>query len=582
MTLSQIKVKSIEDSLAYIKAHQASVARFGDGEIDIIMGRSIPYQRYDSDLARELLAILETPSTKELMVCLPDVFDKLERYNSNAQQFWRSHFEQFSEFYERHCHSDWYGSTFLSRPYIDWVDKRKAATYIEQLRALWSAKDLLIVEGKTSRSGVGNDLFANSRSIKRIICPSKNAYDKLDDIYELVKKEAQGRLVLVMLGPTAKVLVKRLSLDGIQALDIGHIDSEYEWYQMGATHKVKLAHKHTAEFNYDEHIDLAEDETYQSEIIAEIGEDTTGKKEAEPLVEGKISIIVPVYNAQAYLQRCIDSILKQTYTHFELLLINDGSTDASAKILEDNRARDERIRIVHKANEGVSATRNLGLAMATGDYITFIDSDDFVYEEYLDILYTSLVSNDADISSGNFASFNEERQSFLFFTSEETYFEKVYSPQEWLDNENNPRHNLFLTVIFTPFKLYKRSLWQDVLFPVGKVREDDATIHKVYLRAQKISFVNSAIYYYSQHEDSLSKTVMQEDISSMIANAEERIALLASLGYDISEHITSYTKRLEKCFSDALSLGQVGLAKDIKVKLDLILNHQKGGQDGDS
>lgn len=565
MALPQIEVRSIAWSIDYIKQHQAPVVRFGDGEIDLIMGRSIPYQSYDKDLALELLEILETPSSPKLMVCLPDVFEHLERYNSNAQHFWENHFEQFADFYKEHCHSSWYGSTFLSRPYIDWVDKSQAQANIEKLRSLWQDKDLLIVEGETSRSGVGNDLFDNSKSIKRIIGPSKNAYQDLDWLYDKVMEHSANRLVLVMLGPTAKVLVKRLADSGIQAIDLGHIDSEYEWYQMKATHKVKLAHKHTAEFNYDEDIAFDEDTNYLSQIVAHIKD-----KEKKPMTSEKISIIVPVYNAENYLRRCIDSILEQTYTNFELLLINDGSTDGSAKILEEVKESDSRIRVVHKKNEGVSATRNLGLKLATGDYITFIDSDDFVDKLYLDVLYKSLTENDADIASGNFASFNEERQAFLFFTTEETYFEKVYSPQEWLDQENNPRHNLFLTVIFTPFKLYKRELWEDIEYPVGRVREDDAIIHKLYLRCQRISFVNSAIYFYSQHEDSLSKTVMQKDIATMISNAEERIALMAAMNYDISEHVKSYHKRLEKCFENALNAGQIALAKDIKVKLNLL------------
>ena len=565
MALPQIDVRSIAWSIDYIKQHQASVVRFGDGEIDLIMGRSIPYQSYDKDLALELLEILETPSSPKLMVCMPDVFEHLERYNSNAQHFWENHFEQFADFYKEHCHSSWYGSTFLSRPYIDWVDKSQAQANIEKLRSLWQDKDLLIVEGETSRSGVGNDLFDNSKSIKRIIGPSKNAYQDLDWIYDKVMEHSANRLVLVMLGPTAKVLVKRLADSGIQAIDLGHIDSEYEWYQMKATHKVKLAHKHTAEFNYDEDIAFDEDTNYLSQIVAHIKD-----KEKKPMTSEKISIIVPVYIAENYLRRCIDSILEQTYTNFELLLINDGSTDGSAKILEEVKESDSRIRVVHKKNEGVSATRNLGLKLVTGDYITFIDSDDFVDKLYLEVLYKSLTENDADIASGNFASFNEERQTFLFFTTEETYFEKVYSPQEWLDQENNPRHNLFLTVIFTPFKLYKRELWEDIEYPVGRVREDDAIIHKLYLRCQRISFVNSAIYFYSQHEDSLSKTVMQKDIATMISNAEERIALMAAMNYDISEHVKSYHKRLEKCLEDALNAGQIALAKDIKVKLNLL------------
>ena len=284
----------------------------------------------------------------------------------------------------------------------------------------------------------------------------------------------------------------------------------------------------------------------------------------------KLSVVIPVYNIEDYIGKCLDSVLAQTYQNYEVIIVDDGSTDGTAGVCDEYAQKDERIRVIHKKNEGVSATRNLGLKLVTGDYITFIDSDDFVDKLYLEVLYKSLTENDADIASGNFASFNEERQTFLFFTTEETYFEKVYSPQEWLDQENNPRHNLFLTVIFTPFKLYKRELWEDIEYPVGRVREDDAIIHKLYLRCQRISFVNSAIYFYSQHEDSLSKTVMQKDIATMISNAEERIALMAAMNYDISEHVKSYHKRLEKCLEDALNAGQIALAKDIKVKLNLL------------
>ncbi len=166
--------------------------------------------------------------------------------------------------------NNWYGSTFISRPYIDLVDKSKSAETFAKLKQLWEEKDLLIVEGALTRSGVGNDLFANAQSIKRIVCPSKNSYQQIGQIEQAIRDNAENRLILLMLGPTAKVIVDDLQDLSNQMIDIGHIDSEYEWFKMGATYKVKLANKHTAEFNYDEDISAVHDQIYQDEIVARI------------------------------------------------------------------------------------------------------------------------------------------------------------------------------------------------------------------------------------------------------------------------------------------------------------------------
>ena len=138
------------------------------------------------------------------------------------------------------------------------------------MKQLWSGRDLLIVEGALTRSGVGNGLFTNTKSIKRIIAPSKNAYQKIDQIEQMIRENAEDRLVLLMLGPTAKVIVDDLQDLYNQLIDLGHIDSEYEWFKMGATYKVKLKNKHTAEFNFDENIEAVHDQTYENEIIGKI------------------------------------------------------------------------------------------------------------------------------------------------------------------------------------------------------------------------------------------------------------------------------------------------------------------------
>ena len=134
------------------------------------------------------------------------------------------------------------------------------------MKQLWSGRDLLIVEGALTRSGVGNGLFTNTKSIKRIIAPSKNAYQKIDQIEQMIRENAEDRLVLLMLGPTAKVIVDDLQDLDNQLIDLGHIDSEYEWFKIGATYKVKLKNKHTAECNFDENIEAVHDQTYENEL----------------------------------------------------------------------------------------------------------------------------------------------------------------------------------------------------------------------------------------------------------------------------------------------------------------------------
>ncbi|MFV8211700.1 SP_1767 family glycosyltransferase [Streptococcus pluranimalium] len=575
--LSAITVLPILESLDLIRQKGCSVARFGDGEIELIQGNSIAYQAYNPELAQGLEAILKTPSSEEFLVCLPDVFHDLDRYNSNARLFWKNHFEKYGDFYQETCQSPFYGSTFISRPYIDLQDKSQSATYFETIRSLWADRDILIVEGETTRSGIGNDLFANARSIERIICPSKNAFSAYEEIRDSLLEVIDQQLVLLMLGPTAKLLVRDLTEAGYQAIDLGHIDSEYEWFQMKAQHKVKLSHKHTAEHNYDEDIELVNDDTYRQQIIKKVGievvdelkDKVSDKDGMAPLV----SIIVPVYNVRNYLKRCLDSLVQQTYSTIEILLVNDGSTDGSAAICQEYAEQDARFRLFHQDNQGVSAARNLALDQVKGDYITFVDSDDFVDGRYIEELVADALREKVDIAATNFTSFNEERQSFLFYHHAENEFEKRYSVQDWINLEGDMKNNMHLTFTFSHLKLFKRHLFEGIRYPVGRLREDDATIYKLYLRANAIYFRNQGPYFYSQRAEGLSRTGMLDDIEGMIRNAEERLAILTALGYDTGAQVTSYIARLKKCQADALQAGQINLYERLSLKLDLIDQH---------
>ena len=268
--LNPIQVKGIDETLDYIIENKSSLIRFGDGEINMLAGHSIPYQDYDEELVSTMRDIIGQESRKELVVCLPDAFTDRFRFTYWAIPFWKDHMDHYMDFYRELCSDSWYGSTFVSRPYIDFEDKSQAKSQFEKLKSIWKNRDLLIVEGATSRSGVGNDLFDEANSIKRIICPSHSAFSRVHEIEHEIEKYAAGRLILCMLGPTAKVLAYHLSQNGYQVLDIGHIDSEYEWMKMGAKTKVKFSHKHTAEYNFDQDIEFIEDEIYNSQIVAKI------------------------------------------------------------------------------------------------------------------------------------------------------------------------------------------------------------------------------------------------------------------------------------------------------------------------
>lgn len=264
------EVQTIDETLDYILEHQSSIARFGDGEAAIMLGQSINYQKYDPKLAEELKFIFNQESNPTLIIGLQEGLKNRFSFVPDALAFWRQYLEDYEEFYLEYCKNSWYGSTFISRPYIDFLDKSKAKSQFEKLKKLWEGRDILIVEGYASRSGVGNDLFDGAKSIKRIICPSRHAYDKKNEIMEAIMNHADGRLVLLMLGPTAKVLAYELAIKGMQAIDIGHVDSEYEWMQMGAENKVLLHNKHTAEFNLDTEIELADDEAYLSQVVVDL------------------------------------------------------------------------------------------------------------------------------------------------------------------------------------------------------------------------------------------------------------------------------------------------------------------------
>ncbi|WP_279126066.1 SP_1767 family glycosyltransferase [Lactobacillus taiwanensis] len=270
--LFNIHVRGMDEALDRLINEKKSIIRFGDGELSLINGNGITYQAYDENLSRQLKQILFAGGNNKYDVALPDVFESLKNYGQYTKDFYETNFFFNNQHLLKEIEKteNIYSNTFISRPYIDRIDKSKSAHWFDKLKQIWKDKDILIVEGNFTRSGLGNDLFANTKSIKRIIAPSKNAYQKISEIEQMIRENAEDRLILLMLGPTAKLIVDDLQDLKNQLIDLGNIDSEYEWFKMGATHKVKLKNKHTAEFNFDENIESVHDKTYENEIIGKI------------------------------------------------------------------------------------------------------------------------------------------------------------------------------------------------------------------------------------------------------------------------------------------------------------------------
>lgn len=264
-----------EATIQYIINNHVSLSRFGDGELGIIVGHSLNFQNQDKELGLRLANVLVSKNDK-LLICLPDVFTNLERYNETEQKFWKAHFFfNRSKWYHYLKKDKIYGNTFVSRFYSMEYNKELAAKRISNLKRLWENRDIVFVEGKDTKLGVGNDLFDNAKSIRRILCPAKNAFLKYTDIKRAALTMPKDILFILALGPTATLLASSLSLAGYQALDLGHMDIEYEWFRMGATSKVPIQGKFTNEallqgFASTETEGAIESKEYECQIIARI------------------------------------------------------------------------------------------------------------------------------------------------------------------------------------------------------------------------------------------------------------------------------------------------------------------------
>lgn len=265
----KLKVYSIEKTIDDIIKNKASIIRYGDGEMDLINGKALKFQEYNKELSDRLNEILNLKSSDKLFIAIPEIFNGINQYVSDEKDFWAISLLKTYKNWEIHCDGEYYNA-FLTRPYLRYKDKENCSMLFAKIKEIYKNRDVILIEGEYSRLGVGNDLFDGVKSLKRILCPTKNAYDMYDKILKEALKQNKNKLILVSLGPTAKPLVYDLHKNGYQAIDLGHIDLEYEWFLKGETKKIRIDNKYVNEVDDGDVCSELKDNKYNSQILVNL------------------------------------------------------------------------------------------------------------------------------------------------------------------------------------------------------------------------------------------------------------------------------------------------------------------------
>lgn len=258
-----------------------------------------------------------------------------------------------------------------------------------------------------------------------------------------------------------------------------------------------------------------------------------------------ISVIVPVYNVENYLRQCLDSIIRQTYQHLEIILIDDASTDTSTAICQEYVNKDKRIRMIRvPSNLGVSNSCNLGLENMTGEFVTFVDSDDYLNTDMIEQLYQLAITEQADIVLGDYYRFIEENGSFLIHNYEDFY--ETLSFEDYLDRVFTGATDNYITVWG---KLFKSSLFQKdypIRFPsLQHSNEEQQVTHLLFLKSEKMVYLSYAGYCWRKRLNSLtSSTINLKHVADDLDGFEKRYFDLLLAGYDLSKAIQFYKTRI--------------------------------------
>lgn len=263
------KVKSIPETIDKILVDKVSICRFGDGELLYISEkRSLQFQKQDKRLREYFIKILKS-DYEHILVGLPVGYQSLSNLKKSSKILWRAIISwTYPSVFKYLDHNKQYYNASMTRLYMDYEDNSHADSWFKKVRSIWDQKEILLIEGEKSRLGVGNDLFQNAKSLQRILGPAHDAFDQFDNLLQFALAQDKEKLVLVAMGPTAKPLCYELALAGFQAIDIGNLDVEYEWFLRGAKEKVKIHGKFVNEAKGGKIVEDVKDDIYVNQIIA--------------------------------------------------------------------------------------------------------------------------------------------------------------------------------------------------------------------------------------------------------------------------------------------------------------------------
>lgn len=241
----------------------------------------------------------------------------------------------------------------------------------------------------------------------------------------------------------------------------------------------------------------------------------------EPLV----SVIVPIYNVEKYLCRCVDSIINQTYKNLEIILVDDGATDSCGRICDEYKKVDQRFKVIHKKNGGLSDARNAGFRESNGQYICFIDSDDYIDPTYVSTLLFIIRTYNCDIAVCSFKCFDE------LINKRDKVKEKVLVLNNVEMISRMYKSETFVETVVAWNKLYKRNIFDGIEYPVGRIHEDEAITCELLYKANRIGITNEQLYFYTLRENSItSSSVNRKKLDDKLWALEKRLCFLKKIG----------------------------------------------------
>ncbi len=264
-----------------------------------------------------------------------------------------------------------------------------------------------------------------------------------------------------------------------------------------------------------------------------------------------ISVIIPVYKVEKYLEKCIQSVINQTYENLQIILVDDGSPDNCGKICDEYAKKDHRIEVIHKSNGGLSDARNKGLEIAKGEYIGFVDSDDYIEADMYEVLYNLLKQYNADVSICNFYTVSQGKISIKNADNGINEYNRIEILKEILLDKNIQS--------YAWNKLYKKELFDEIKYPIGKKYEDIGTTFFLLEKCNKVVVTGKSEYYYINRQDSIVNNVTETTITDYIELIMQRYDYIEENIKELSSYNKDYLKRILKTAEkDIKSLNEVG------------------------